>query len=159
MRDALRLDHFRVELELGVDLLVELFLVVLVEDGEGMLHAEARRLVLEQAQAGAVEGGDPRCLQADEPQHTLLHLTGSLVGEGDRQDAVGSHLLGLDDIADAMGDDAGLARTGAGDDQQGAVKGGDRLLLRLVHASEGVEHGGYAPEQGAGSGERGKQRS
>ena len=71
------------------------------------------------APAGGVEG----CYQRQIPPSQQLadplgHFFGSLVGEGDRHDVPGAHPPFTDQVGDAVGDDAGLARAGAGQDQQ-----------------------------------------
>ena len=60
---------------------------------------------------------------ADQALDALGHLGGGLVGEGDGQDGIGRDALFLDQPGDAAGDDAGLAGAGAGEDQQGALRG------------------------------------
>ena len=59
-----------------------------------------------------------RARVADEVLDPLLHLGGGLVGEGDRQDRAGVGLALGDQPGDAAGEHPGLARAGAGDDQQ-----------------------------------------
>ena len=49
------------------------------------------------------------------------HLLGGLVREGDRQHLVGLRVAVTDEIGRAIGDDARLARAGAGQDQQRAL--------------------------------------
>ncbi len=51
----------------------------------------------------------------------LAHFAGGLVGEGDGEDGVGRDVFLLDQPGDAMGDDAGFAGAGAGEDEQGAL--------------------------------------
>ncbi len=95
----------------------------------------------QQAGAEGVEGGDGEPAQAwvrgsalfegvgagDLGDDALAHLAGGFVGEGQGEDAPGRRAL-LDDLCDAPGDDAGLARAGGGEDEQGAL---------------GVEDGGF----------------
>ena len=61
-----------------------------------------------------------------------LHLGGGLVGEGDGQEAEGRDAPVLDQVGDAVGEHPGLARAGAGDDQQRTVAVDDGLPLRGV---------------------------
>ena len=49
------------------------------------------------------------------------HLAGGLVGKRDGQNRVRRDALFLDEPRDAAGDDAGLARAGAGQDEQRAL--------------------------------------
>ena len=65
---------------------------------------------------------------------TPHHFAGGLVGERQQQDAVGGNAL-FEQIGDAIGERAGLARTGAGDDERGAGRRGDGgELLRIEFA-------------------------
>ena len=68
----------------------------------------------------------------EELLEACAHLAGRLVGEGHREDAVGRHAVGGDEVGDAVGDDARLAAARAGEHQEGAVDGRDRPRLRLV---------------------------
>ena len=56
----------------------------------------------------------------------LGHLGGGLVGEGDSEDGIRRDAALLDEIGDAVRDDAGLARAGSGQDQHRAVNGLER---------------------------------
>ena len=56
-----------------------------------------------------------------------LHLAGGLVGEGHRQDVVGRDAHLVDQVGDAVGQHARLARAGPGQHQHRAGSGGDRL--------------------------------
>jgi hypothetical protein len=57
---------------------------------------------------------------ADAPHH----FAGGLVGEREQQDAVGGNAL-FEQIGDAVGERAGLARTRAGDDERRPGRRGD----------------------------------
>ena len=46
----------------------------------------------------------------------FFHFFGGFIGEGDRKDAVAGDFVGVDEVGDAMGDDAGFARAGTGED-------------------------------------------
>ena len=62
------------------------------------------------------------------------HFAGGLVGEREQQDAVGGNAL-FEQIGDAVGERARLARTGAGDDERRAGRRGDGgELLRIEFA-------------------------
>ena len=56
----------------------------------------------------------------------LAHLGGGLVGERDGQDLAGPRVPGGEQVGDAAGEHAGLARAGAGDDQQRRARGARR---------------------------------
>ena len=83
----------------------------------------------------------PLACGAQQPLDPGLHLAGGLVGEGDRQDAVGTHAQGVDQVGDAVGEDAGLARAGAGQHQRRARRGSHRLALGGVESGEDVHRG------------------
>ena len=62
------------------------------------------------------------------------HFAGGLVGERQQQDAVGGDAL-FQQVGDAVGERARLARTGAGDDERRAGRRGDGgELLRVEFA-------------------------
>ncbi len=64
--------------------------------------------------------------------YPLGHLRRGFVGEGDSKDGVRRHIAHLDQVGDAVGDDARLARAGAGEDEQGAIYGfNGGSLLRI----------------------------
>ena len=68
---------------------------------------------------GGMEGGNQWGVAAT--QQTLdpfCHLTGGLVGEGDGQDIPGTDAAVVNQMGDAVGNDTGLARACAGQDQK-----------------------------------------
>ncbi len=139
------------------DLLDDALLVVFVENGKGAgqaLVADFQRfdVAAQNAHAERVEGGDQRLGQrrvAQQPVHALGHLAGGLVGEGDGQDGVGRDVFLADEPGDAMRDDAGFARSGAGQDEQRAFGSLHRGALFGIQMFEerlqGVESGGKVP--------------
>ncbi|GAB3997915.1 hypothetical protein GCM10029992_22250 [Glycomyces albus] len=110
--------------------------VVGVVDGEARLPAEPVGLAAQDAQARGVEGHDPHGpgAGADEIGDALAHLGGGLVGEGDRQDLAGMDVALGQQVADPVGQDAGLPRARAGDDEQRRSGVLDGLSLRFVEA-------------------------
>jgi len=69
--------------------------------------------------AGCVKGRyQRRVIAAQQFADPFGHLPGSFVGKGHRQDILGAHTQIVDQVRDAMGDDAGLARPGSGQDQE-----------------------------------------
>ena len=64
------------------------------------------------------------------------HFGGGLVGEGDGEDGVGRDVFLLDEPGNAMGDDAGFARAGAGEDEQWALRGLDGGALFGIEMGE-----------------------
>ena len=98
--------------------------VVLVVDHEGPGIPEVVDLGPEHARARGVEGGDQRGAPAagaggQDRRHALRHLAGGLVREGDGQDLPRVHAAGHQ-VGDPLRDDAGLAATRPGQDEQRA---------------------------------------
>jgi hypothetical protein len=93
---------------------------------------------------------------ADEAADPLLHLLRGLVREGDREDLVGVDAALLDEVGDPVGEHAGLARSGAGHDEERPSVVEDRGALLGVHAGEqgvlvdaGVDRAGGLGHSGA----------
>ena len=95
-----------------------------VEEGEAGAQPGAVVVAAQQVQAQGVEGGDAQAAgvtaleQAADP---FLHLPGRLVGEGDGGDVARRQAALPHQVGDLAGDDPGLARAGAGQDQQGTA--------------------------------------
>jgi hypothetical protein len=83
---------------------------------------------VESGEQGLGEGGG-----ADELVDALGHFLGSLVGKGDGEDGVGRDVAFFNEVRDAMGDDAGFAGAGTGEQQNGAVHGFNAGGLLGVH--------------------------
>ena len=113
-------------------------LVLVVVDHEVPGQAGRRRLPAEDAHAQAVEGRDPALhgRAGEQRLRARLHLPRRLVGEGDGQDALRGHPLVEDEVGDPMGDDAGLAAPGAGEDEDGPLARQHRLPLLRVQPRE-----------------------
>jgi hypothetical protein len=96
--------------------------------GVGAQHACARRM----------ERHDPHGARraAHEQLDALAHLLRRLVGERDREDLVRARLTGSQQVGDPVRQHPRLARPRAGEDQQRAGAGGDRLALRRIEALE-----------------------
>ena len=136
--DAARDEALRVAVELLEERLRQADLVGLVVDREVRPVAEPGRFPAEDAAAGGVEGEDPD-RAGDSAEHVLepfAHLPGGLVREGDGQDLLRLHSAGVDQMRDAVGEDARLARARSGNHEQGPLGGEDRLLLRRVQIGE-----------------------
>ena len=72
----------------------------------------------------------------------MLHLTGGFVGEGEAENILTrERWIRLEQRANARGDDARLAGSGARDDKQGAVAVFDRGTLFLVEAESFLRFG------------------
>ena len=104
------------------------------------------RLAAQDADAGAVEGGDPHGVgaRADQLLDALLHLARGLVREGDREDLAGVDMARAEQMRDAVGQHPGLAGTGAGDDQQraaGVHHGGLLLVVEPLQERRRIDGG------------------
>ncbi len=73
---------------------------------------------------------------ADQLIHALHHLGGGFVGEGHRQDGFRHHAQMLDQMGDAVGDDARLAAARAGQDEHRAIGGFDGFTLLRIELGE-----------------------
>ena len=109
------------------------------DDAEVGRDADGGAVLAQQVAAQAVERGDPHRARFVRRQHGAQapgHLVGGLAGEGDGRHAVRLGAAGAHQVRDAGADDAGLPRPGAGDHQDRAVRGGDRLALAVVEGGE-----------------------
>ena len=121
--DPARREALRILAELLEAGLHEAHLVGLVVDREARAVAEALGLAAQDPAARGVEGEDPDRPRhaAERPLEPLAHLGRGLVRERDREDLVRLHAVRTDQVRDAMGEDAGLSRACAGDDEQRPV--------------------------------------
>ena len=116
-------------------------LIGLVVDGEGAgeaysVDAQGFDVAAEDAHAEAVEGGEQGLGErgvAENFVDALGHLLGGLVGEGDGEDGVRGHASFLDEIGDAVRDDASLAGACAGEQKHGAIDRLDAFALLRIH--------------------------
>ena len=142
-----RREALRVEIQVAADVVGEADGVGLVVDRERRPVPEDAGLAPQDPGARRVERRDPHPVgdRTDEGSHPLLHLPRGLVGEGDRQDPEGRDAALGDQVRDPVGEDAGLARSGARDDEERTVGRGDRLVLDRVQAREQIvfEGGGF----------------
>ena len=102
------------------------------------------------ASAQSVERADPHPpgLLAQEPGDPVAHLAGGLVGEGNREDAVGRNSLMVDQVRNASGEDPSLPRSGPRQDEQRAFEVYDGLTLGFVEPDKvGVGCEGAAPSR------------
>ena len=96
-------------------------------------------ITAQNAHAEGMKGRDHRlgdAQTADKFFDALAHLGGGLVGEGHRQDGFRHHSHVLDQIGDAVGDDARLAAARAGEDQHRAFGSLDGFALLRVELIE-----------------------
>ena len=98
-----------------------------------------------------VPGRDVAAALADEADDPLAQLGRGLVRERHREDPPRRHALDADQVRDPVGQHAGLARAGAGQDQQRAVGRGDRARLLRVEGPDDLlarGPGGPRPSRG-----------
>ncbi len=122
-------------LEAGLD---EANLVLVVVDREARAVAEPLRLAPQDPAAGRVEREDPdRPGGASEhDREALAHLPRRLVRERDGEDLVRLHAARVDQVRDAVRENACLAGARARDDENGPFGGHDGLALRVVQVRE-----------------------
>ena len=136
--DATRDEALRVALELFEDGLRQPDLVGLVVDREVRAIAEPGRLAAEDPAARRVEREDPDRAR-DSAEHVLeplAHLAGGLVRERDRKDLLRLDPVRVDQVRDAVREDARLARARAGDDEQRPLGREHSLPLSRVQVGE-----------------------
>ena len=112
-------EPLRVQVQVAPHVVDEAHGVGLVVDRERAPVAEHRGLAPQDPRARGVERRHPHPARdrADERADALLHLARGLVGERDREQLErGDPALG-DQVRDAVGEQPGLARTRAGDDE------------------------------------------
>ena len=129
---------------------------VRIEDGEAGLEPHQLGVAAHHLHADRVERAEPRHPlhgPADGCPDAVLHLARGLVGEGDGEDLARPRAPGGEDVGDARREHARLARARAGEDEEGALGGLDRLALLRVQALENSRAGG-----GRRRGRRGRAR-
>ncbi len=114
------------------------------EDPEVRRQAQLERVLADQPIAEGVERGDGHVGVAvgDERVHPLFHLGRRLVGEREREDLGGARPARGDEPGDAAGDDGGLARPRARDDQERTALVRDRVDLGRAQALQNRSSGG-----------------
>ena len=99
-----------------------------------------------------MEGAHPHTTGAagNECRQTLAHLCRGLVGKRNGKNLPRLNTQVAEHMCDAEGQDAGLARTGAGEHQQRALGGQDRLALGGIKAVDVDERlGGLGRRRGS----------
>ena len=107
--------------------------VVAVDNGEIAAVAEPVGVLAQNPRADGMERAAPerREFLSEQSGDAPHHFAGGLVGERQQQDTVGGDAL-FQQVGDAVGEGAGLARAGAGDDKRRAGRRGDGSeLLRI----------------------------
>ena len=120
-----------VYLQLLEHLLDEGDLVGRVVDDEVARQTDCGGLATQQPGTQCMERGNPGAdkRSAQQSFHAGAHFSGGLVGEGDGENLVLLRESLGEEIGDALRDDARLARSRAGEDQQRAVNMEHRLAL------------------------------
>ncbi len=133
-------EPLRVQVHVPADVVDEAGGVGLVVDRERRAVAEHARLAPQDAGACGVERRHPHPVRhaAHQLGDALLHLTRGLVREGDREDLERRHVTLADQVRDPVGQQAGLARSRARDDEHRTVGRRDRLALDRVQARDEV---------------------
>jgi hypothetical protein len=129
-----------VQAEAGDHALDQPLLVVGIEDLEAFRQPRLAPVPAQQAVRDAVEGADGETLRAagDQLVQARAHLARGLVGEGDGEDRPRRRVFHLGEPADAVGEHARLAGTGAGQHQVMAGRGADGFALRVVERVDQV---------------------
>jgi hypothetical protein len=77
---------------------------------------------------------------AEDALNALSHLLGGFIGECYSQNTVRADSAFLNEIGDAVRDDAGFAGTGAGEQEHRPIDREDSLALLRIHVGEEVRH-------------------
>ncbi len=136
--DAARREALGVAAELLQARLDDAHLVCLVVDRESRPVADPLGLAAKHAPARRVEGEDPDRAggAAEHALEPLPHLARRLVRERDREDLVRPHAVRPDQVRDTVREHAGLARAGAGDDEERPVDVEHGVALCRIEALE-----------------------
>ena len=112
--------------------------ITFVENRKIAIVAERVAFLAQDSRAGRMKRADPRLRRvvADQRRDPLAHLAGGLVGERDRQHLEWRRLALGQDVGDTVGQHAGLARAGAGQDEDRAVGGEHRGALFRIQFVE-----------------------
>ena len=122
--------------------------IVIVVNGELAGVAQQVGILPQDAHAHGVERADPHAAHAAIGQHggeTLAHLGRGLVGERDGENLPGANTQVADHAGDTEREHARLARSSAGEHEQRALGGEDRLALcgvERVDVDKGTRRGG-----------------
>ena len=111
-------------------------------------YGALRKAAIYGQRADQIRAANPKATE-QQVAGALAHLAGGLVGEGDGEDLPGRHAVFADQPGEAVGQGAGLAGTGPGQDQQRPVAVLHRPALLGVERGQQVSHGGRSPGCGA----------
>ena len=129
-----------VDIERAHDPLDQPQLVIRIQYLEVLRQACLLPVHAQQAVGNAVKRADPHGPDGNVEQRldALAHLSGRLVGESDRQHAMGRNPFRIDQPSDAVHEHPCLAATRSGKDQGVTDRCGHRLALRFVQTFENV---------------------
>lgn len=116
--------------------------LALIENGVVTLEADFIAVNAEYALRGAVEGAAPKLTPGNHGEvfDALEHLPRGLIGKGEQEDLVGLHVL-VQEVGHAIGERAGLARSGTSQHEGGARLGGDGGVLLVVELGAEIDGG------------------
>ncbi len=130
-----------VEPEFGQRALDDLKLVGRVEDDEvALVMGQVIHFAAQQAGADGMERAHVKALgtAAEQLLDAMLHLARCLVGEGHGHDVPRRDAHVLDEVGDAVGQNARLATAGPGDDEQRPRAGADGVALGRVQVLQQI---------------------
>ncbi len=130
-------EPFGIEVEVAAHVVGQADRIRFVVDRERGSIAEPGRVSPEDPRARAVKCRDPHLVgerpnQVSDPR---LHLAGGLVRERDREEFERRDTA-IDEVRDSVGQEAGLARTGAGDNEHGTIRRTHRITLDRIQPFE-----------------------
>ncbi len=150
--NAGRAVEFFVQVQFADGALDQGLLVIAVHDDEVVVKGQVLCLAAQNARTIGMESAQPDALAALGKQvlQAVLHLAGGFVGERDRQDVVGLYAHCVDQVGDALGQDARFTGAGSCQHQRLTQPGGDGGTLLRVEKVE-VDHGrGIVPRRQPG---------
>ncbi len=111
-----------------------------IENGERAREADGLAVHAERAMADAVKCAAPEAtrLEPGELVDAMEHFLRGLVGEREEENFTGADALG-EEVGDAVGERAGLAGAGAGEDEERAGLGGDGVELFVVEGRAEID--------------------
>ena len=124
---------FHVDLSPGDAGLDEVIGVLAVHDREILAVTKEIRMTPQQPRSDGVKGAAPKRLQfvAEQVRDTAHHFARGFVGKGEEEYAIRRDPV-FEQIRDSIGEGAGLARSGTGNDKRRSWRSGDGGMLLLV---------------------------
>src|ERR1700733_5700038 len=129
-----------IQAEAGDHALYQALLIVGIEDLKAFRQTRLAPMAPQQAMGDAVESAyrETLCAAWNQMIQARAHFARGFVGEGDGENRPRRHLFDLGEPADAVREYAGLAGTGAGEDQIVARRGADSFALRVIERIDQV---------------------